>query len=177
MGDILDAVGRDGIVERIGGDVETNVRTEGLMRIADFLSQEDVLIGVTAADKSDLLTKVSAHAAGKLSIDCPNIVHALIARETLGSTGMGGGIALPHARLPQIAKPFGVFVRLAKPIAFDAIDGAPIDLAFLLLLPNFPASVQLPALACVARQLREPSTASAVRRAASSKALFDAVAG
>jgi nitrogen PTS system EIIA component len=97
-------------------------------------------------------------------------------REELGSTGTGGGIALPHARLAGVKKPFALLARLAKAIDFDAIDGRPVDVVCLLLLPTNSQGEQLNALACAARALRDPGAVRNVRRAADAAALYDALA-
>ena len=99
---------------------------------------------------------------------------ALDKREALGSTGMGGGIAVPHARLPGLARPFGLMVRLRKPIDFDAVDGEPVDIVFLLLLPE-PGSTQ--ALAMVARKLRDRSLLEKFRSAKDARELHALIAG
>jgi nitrogen PTS system EIIA component len=99
----------------------------------------------------------------------------LLQREQLGSTGTGGGIALPHARLVGVDKPFGMLVRLAKPIDFDAIDGKPVDIAFLLLLPAGAQGEQLNALASVARKLRDAEVLRTVRGARDGNALYEAL--
>ena len=93
------------------------------MNIADFLSPTDVMIDVAAADKQKLLSELARKAAAIIDVPPEHILAELFKREELGSTGVGGGVALPHARFQQIAKPFGMFVRLRKPIAFDAVDG------------------------------------------------------
>ena len=99
----------------------------------------------------------------------------LMKREEFGSTGMGGGVAIPHARFHQINKPFGLLVRLRKPIDFDAVDGKPVDIVFLLLLPNRQDSQGLAALACVARKLREPAITAALRSAPDGEELYHAL--
>jgi PTS system nitrogen regulatory IIA component len=94
-----------------------------------------------------------------------HILAELSKREELGSTGVGNGIAIPHARFPEIDKAFGMLLRLRQPIDFDALDGKPIDLVFLLLLPESTKGEQLTALACVARKLRSPAVTAALRHA------------
>jgi PTS system nitrogen regulatory IIA component len=84
-------------------------------------------------------------------------------------------IAIPHARFHQINKPFGLLVRLRKPIDFDAVDGKPVDIVFLLLLPNRQDSQGLAALACVARKLREPAITAALRSAPDGEELYHAL--
>jgi PTS system nitrogen regulatory IIA component len=86
-------------------------------------------------------------------------------REELGSTGMGGGVAIPHARFHHLRKPFGMLVRLKKPIEFDAVDGKRVDTVALLLLPDVHEGERLGALACFARKLRDPVVMTALRRA------------
>jgi PTS system nitrogen regulatory IIA component len=86
---------------------------------------------------------------------------------------MGGGVAIPHARIEHLIRPFGILARLRKPIDFDAIDGQPVDLVFLLLLPTSEPAEQLSTLASVARRLREPSTARELRRAVDNATLYD----
>jgi PTS system nitrogen regulatory IIA component len=85
---------------------------------------------------------------------------------------MGDGVALPHARLQQVKKPFGILVRLRKPIDFDAVDGQKVDLVFLLLLPEAQSDRGLGALACAARKLREPGVAAALRSARDGAELY-----
>jgi PTS system nitrogen regulatory IIA component len=145
------------------------------MHIADLLTPDNVVLDLKANDKADLLAKLAKLAASRVPVPEGEIVQALTAREALGSTGMGGGIALPHARLAGVANPTGIFARLKQPIGFDAVDGSPVDLVFLLLLPDFPKSVQLPALACVARGLRDPHVSATVRKAGNQEQMFAAV--
>src|SRR3974390_1648614 len=124
------------------------------MQISDFLSRENVLFNARLGDKNELLEKLALAASTKISVPAGEILAELTNREKLGSTGLGDGIAVPHARLSSIIKPFGVFARLKQPIDFDAIDGKPVDIVFLLLLPPKTQSEPLRALACVARKLR-----------------------
>ena len=147
-----------------------------VVEIKDFLAPSQAMIGVRAADKNRLLRELARRAAGALQLNEDMVSAALLKRESLGSTGTGAGIALPHARLESIAKPFGMLVRLAKAMDFDAIDGRPVDVVFLLLLPAEPRGEQLNALACVARQLRDAQTIRDVRHAADDAALYRAVA-
>ena len=99
------------------------------------------------------------------AVDVPpdRILSELRKREELGSTGVGGGVAIPHARFHQLSKPLGMLLRLKKAIDFDAVDGKPVDTVFLLLLPERSDGDQLGALACIARKLRDPATIAAVR--------------
>lgn len=143
------------------------------MDISDFLLPANVLLDRRIADKPRLLQELARIAGPALKVPGDRIGSELAKRESLGSTGTGGGIAIPHARFEEIDKPFGIFVRLSRPIGFDAIDDRPVDLVFLLLLPAGREAEQFNALACVARRLRDPETASRLRRAATAKELYD----
>jgi nitrogen PTS system EIIA component len=135
------------------------------MEIRDFLSPMDVLVDARVSDKAQLLQELSQRAAAALGLPADLVAAAILKREELGSTGVGGGVAIPHARVQEVKKPFGILARLRRPIEFDAIDGRPVDLVFLLLLPTTPAGEQLNALAAVSRKLRKPEIRGALRRA------------
>ena len=126
-----------------------------------------------ASDKSQLLRELSERAAKLLAIDTQTILDALRSREMLGSTGVGHGIALPHARVAGLEQFFGLFARLERAINFDAIDDRPIDLVFLLLIPEQAGDDHLAALACVSRRLRDRGVADGLRAAKTSAELYD----
>lgn len=134
------------------------------------------MVDVRAADKGKLLRDLAQVAASALQMPPELIAAELNKREELGSTGMGNGIAIPHARFAALAKPFGILARLKHPIDFDAIDGERVDLIFVLLLPASPDGEQLGALACVARQLRLPSVIDQLRRLKQPAELYAAIA-
>jgi nitrogen PTS system EIIA component len=135
------------------------------MEVGDLISPSHVIVGLRVSDKSRLLDELARRAAGSLDLSAQEIASALIKREELGSTGTGGGVALPHARFPGLSKPFGLLVRLSKAIDFDAIDGNPVDIVCLVLLPASAQESQLNALACVARTLRNADVVRGIRRA------------
>jgi nitrogen PTS system EIIA component len=135
------------------------------MKVSDFLSAADVTIDAAFADKRKLLEELARRAAPRVDLDPLLILAELEKREELGSTGMGGGVAVPHARFHQLRKPFGMLVRLKKPIEFDAVDGKPVDTIALLLLPDPRQGEQIGALACIARKLRDPLVMKALRKA------------
>ncbi len=139
--------------------------------IGEFLTPDDVVLDLRVADKRRLLEDLAQRVAKPARIEPQVIVEALNARETLGSTGMGAGIAIPHARLASLSRPVGLFARLRPQVAFDAIDGQRIDLVFLLLLPIEGRGEHLNALAGVARRLRSDATTAALRAARSREAL------
>jgi PTS system nitrogen regulatory IIA component len=88
----------------------------------DFLQPAHALINVRATDKATLIQNLASRAATALDVPADRISAELLKREALGSTGTGGAIAIPHARMPQLKKPFGMLVRLQNPIYFNAID-------------------------------------------------------
>ena len=135
------------------------------MKVSDFLSAADVTIDAAFADKQKLLEELARRAAPRVDLDSVLILAELEKREELGSTGMGGGVAVPHARFHQLRRPFGMLVRLKKPVEFDAVDGKPVDTIALLLLPDARQGEQLGALACIARKLRDPAVIAALRKA------------
>ena len=144
------------------------------MQIATFFSASDALLDVPAPDKTRLLKDLCARAAVTLKLDQDRIATEILNREELGSTGVGGGVAIPHSRFPDLREPFGMLARLRRPIDFNAIDGQLVDIVFLLLLPVAEGE-QLNALAAVARKLRNPDTIRDLRRAADNAGLHRAM--
>jgi nitrogen PTS system EIIA component len=145
------------------------------MKISDFLSQADVELDVRAGDKIRLLRQLSTRAATQLGLNPNEVATEIAKREELGSTGVGNGVALPHARVRGLKVPFGLFARLTHAIDFEAIDDQSVDLVFLLLLPDVSGDSQLNALACVARTFRDPQTLQRIRAAGDRGALFRAI--
>ncbi len=142
------------------------------MQIDDFLGEADVSLDVQATDKPSLLRSLSANAAAAVGLDSELVFAEINRREALGSTGIGKGVAIPHARIPGLAKRHGVLARLATPIPFDAVDEQPVDIVFLVLLPEAKQGEQLNALACVARKLRDPASVADLRRAHTANDLY-----
>jgi PTS system nitrogen regulatory IIA component len=145
------------------------------MKISDFLTQTETLLNIRVSDKEQLLQELARKAATKVKVSEDEILSALLKRESLGSTGMGSGVAIPHARFPAIEKPFGIIAKLKQPIDFDAIDGQPVDIVFVLLLPTAAEGEQLGALACVARKLRAADDLVQLRRAKNGSELYAAL--
>lgn len=135
----------------------------------------DVLIDILASSKAKLLKLLSEKAAAASGIDEHEILSALRSRESLGSTGIGAGIAIPHAPVPGITGPFGLFIRLAKPIEFEAIDDEPVDLVCLMLIPPGEQTQYLKLLSNIARQLRSPETVRKIRSATDSEQIYSAI--
>ena len=147
------------------------------MDIADLIAPQCVVASLQAGDKAQLLRELSERAARQLGIDGEKILDALRSRERLGSTGVGQGIALPHARIAGLERFFGLFVRLSRPINFDAIDAAPVDLVFLLLIPELAGNEHLAALATVSRRLRRREVAAQIRGARAGPEVYEILTG
>ena len=145
------------------------------MTIKDFLSPSHVAIDVRAGDKASLLRELADRAASALNLSADAVASEIEKRDELGSTGLGGGISIPHARFREVKKPFGMLVRLKQAVEYEAIDGQPVDLVFLLLLPAASQVDQLNALAAVARKLRDADVLRKLRAANSGAELYRAV--
>jgi PTS system nitrogen regulatory IIA component len=122
------------------------------------------------------LRELAAKAALSLKLHVDQVAPLLLKREDLGSTGIGHGVAIPHARLAELDRPFGLLARLKQPIEFDAIDGQAVDIVFVLLLPAAAENGQLGALALVARTLRPSEVLAGLRRAKTVSEIYSAVA-
>jgi len=142
------------------------------MDLSDLISPEAIIPALKANSKKQALQAVAEKAAQNTGIDERAIFETLLQREKLGSTGVGGGIAIPHGKLPKLTRIFGLFARLARPIDFEALDDQPVDLIFLLLAPEGSGADQLKALARIARHLREPGVAGKLRASADQAALY-----
>ncbi len=145
------------------------------MKLTDLLQPDRIILGLKAADKGQALAEIAKRASSHLPIQAPSILAALLAREKLGSTGFGRGFALPHVRIEGIESLFGLMVRLAKPIDYEAIDEKPVDVLFLLLIPVDKGNEHVAALAAVSRSMREQAVLDSVRKAGSSSALLNAL--
>ena len=147
------------------------------MDIADLITAQRVIATLQAGDKPQHLRELSERTAKQLGIGSGAILEALRSREMLGSTGVGQGIALPHARIAGLDHFFGLFARLERPINFDAIDDGPVDLVCLLLIPEQAGSKHLAALAAVSRRLRQRQVAVRLRSAKASSELYEILTG
>lgn len=142
------------------------------MEVTELIQPEQVLC-LHAGKKAQLLQDLVRRAAKASGLDVQAILDPVMAREALGSTGVGNGIAIPHARVPGIARFHALFAKLDKPIDFDAVDGQPVDLIVLLLVPEQAQKEHLTALACLSRRLREPEVARQLRALDEPKALYE----
>jgi PTS system nitrogen regulatory IIA component len=145
------------------------------MKIKDFLSASDVALDVRAKDKPSVLRELATRAASALGLPADAVATEIEKRDELGSTGIGGGVSIPHARFREVKSASGLLVRLEQPIEFDAIDGQPVDIVFLLVLPAASQLDQLNALAAVARKLRDRDVLRKLRAATTATELYRAV--
>jgi PTS system nitrogen regulatory IIA component len=145
--------------------------------LSEILSIHAVDADLVAANKKALIQQLGA-AAGRLSgVPAKQIVACLNAREKVGSTGFGAGTAIPHGKIEGLPRVFGYFARLSQPVDFQAIDGMPVDLVFLLLSPPDAGADHLKSLAMVSRVFRDRQTLAKLRGARSKDALFALLAG
>jgi PTS system nitrogen regulatory IIA component len=142
------------------------------MLLSDFISPDSVVSSLKAKTKKQLLQDLSARAARLTGLQERDVFDVLLQRERLGSTGLGHGIAIPHGKLAGLKRIVGIFARLAEPIEFDAVDGAPVDIVFLLLAPEGAGADHLKALARISRLLREGSAVEKLRASKDAAALY-----
>ncbi|HEY0442557.1 MAG TPA: PTS IIA-like nitrogen regulatory protein PtsN [Xanthobacteraceae bacterium] len=142
------------------------------MPIDDLLTPAAVIPALKVNNKKQALQELSAKAAGLSGQSERAILDVLMQREKLGSTAVGGGVAIPHGKLPKLENLVGLFARLARPIDFEALDGQQVDLIFLLLAPEGAGADHLKALARVARLLRDPDVGRKLRDSLDAEALF-----
>jgi PTS system nitrogen regulatory IIA component len=148
-----------------------------MTELSDLITPATVVSGVVAANKKNLLQQLAAIAERAWGVDAKRVAERLAEREKLGSTGFGGGIALPHGRIDSIPHVAGVFVRLDRPVDFGAIDELPVDLVFMLLSPPDAGADHLKALASASRRLRDRGFAAKLRGAGSTDALYALLTG
>lgn len=141
------------------------------MEISDLL-QPDAVITLKASSKKQVLQELAKKAAAVTGVGERKIFDTLLERERLGTTGVGNGIAIPHGKLAELDRLYGVFARLEKPVDFEAIDDHPVDLIFLLLAPEQAGADHLKALARVSRLLRDPANCDKLRGAANTDGLY-----
>ena len=133
------------------------------MQLADILAPHSVRVIGSLTSKKRLFQELAEIAASLTGLTPGVLFDALQERESLGPTGVGNGIALPHARVAGLERVSGVFVRLEKPLAFDAVDRQPVDLVFALLAPDDAGVDHLKALALASRKLRNPTVCTKLR--------------
>jgi PTS system nitrogen regulatory IIA component len=142
------------------------------MDIGDWLDRSGIVYRSSADSKRQALAAAADAAAKVLKLKSTDILDALMEREAQGSTGVGRGVAVPHARLPGLDRMHAVFVRLEKPVAFEAVDDQPVDILFVLFAPEGAEAQHLRALARVSRLLRQGDLREHLRQARTPDALY-----
>lgn len=133
------------------------------MNLSKILKPEAVKVVSSASSKKRLLQDLGDIAFSAYGLSAPDSVEALMERESLGPTGVGHGVALPHARMPGLESVVGAFLLLEKPVDFDSVDRQPVDIVFALFAPEEAGVEHLKALALVSRTLREPALCAKLR--------------
>src|ERR1700704_3147706 len=146
------------------------------MLLTDLVAPNAIIPALKVNSKKQILQELAAKAAELSGQSERTVLETLQQREKLGSTGVGGGVAIPHGKLPKLGKLFGLFARLERPVDFEALDGQTVDLVFLLLAPETAGADHLKALARVARLLRDPDIARKLRESRDAEALYSVLA-
>ncbi|MEE8393300.1 MAG: PTS IIA-like nitrogen regulatory protein PtsN [Rhodospirillales bacterium] len=142
------------------------------MDISDLITAQSVIAGLRATSKKQALQDLSQRAAEITGLHERAVFDVLMEREKLGTTGVGSGIAIPHGKLPNLDRLYGLFARLEKPIDFHSIDEQPVDLIFLLLAPETAGADHLKALSRVSRLLRDKAVCKKLRGTKDDEALY-----
>lgn len=142
------------------------------MDLGDLLTKDGVVPGLKARTKKHALQELAEKAAATSGLPSRDILEGLMQRERLGSTGLGRGIAIPHAKFKQLEKIICLFARLDEPVEFDALDGEPVDLVFVLLAPEHASGDHLKALARISRLLRDAETLDRLRSSRDKTVLY-----
>jgi PTS system nitrogen regulatory IIA component len=146
------------------------------MPTTDLVAPNAIIPALKVNGKKQALQEIATKAAELTGQSERAIFEILLQREKLGSTGVGNGVAIPHGKLPKLNKVFGLFARLDRAVDFEALDGRPVDLIFLLLAPEGAGADHLKALARVARLLRDPEVARKLRESRNAEALYAVLA-
>jgi len=150
--------------------------SERPMTITDLVAPEAILPALKVNSKKQALQELAAKAAELSGQNERAVFEVLLQREKLGTTAVGYGVAIPHGKLPKLEKLFGLFARLERPIDFEAMDGQPVDLVFLLLAPEGAGADHLKALARIARLLRDQDVAKKLRASRDAQAIYSVLA-
>ena len=142
------------------------------MPLDDLVTPSAVVASLKANSKKQALQELAEKAAQLSGMAAREIFDALIQRERLGTTAIGSGIAIPHGKLSKCSKIFGVFARLERPVDFEALDDAPVDIVFLLVAPESAGADHLNALSRIARLLRDSRIVNTLRATTDPSALY-----
>lgn len=147
------------------------------MDLHDFLSPDAVVADLRATSKKQLLQQLAHRAAAITGLEERRVLDTILERERLGSTGFGGGVAIPHGKIEGLSRVFGLFARLGTAVDYDALDRQPVDLVFLLLAPQGAGADHLKALAAVSRTFRDRAITAKLRGSTSADALYAMLTG
>ncbi|MDH3241082.1 MAG: PTS IIA-like nitrogen regulatory protein PtsN [Alphaproteobacteria bacterium] len=142
------------------------------MEISDLITPATVIPALKVTSKKQALQELARLSAEITSLDERTVFEILVERERLGTTGVGGGVAIPHGKHAGLDRLYGLFARLEQPVDYDSIDEQPVDLIFLLLAPEAAGADHLKALARVSRKLRDRDTCEKLRGSESADALY-----
>jgi PTS system nitrogen regulatory IIA component len=142
------------------------------MLLSELLASEAIIPALRVNGKKQALQELSDRAAIVSGLSARGIFDSILQRERLGPTGVGDGVAIPHGKLVKCERIFGVFARLERAIDFEALDGLPVDLIFLLIAPESAGADHLKALAMIARKLRNPTLAAQLRATRDAAAIY-----
>ena len=142
------------------------------MLLSDLLAPQAVVPALKVNSKKQALQELAGRAAVACGRNEREVLEVLMQRERLGSTGIGNGIAIPHGKLAKLERLCGAFARLDRPVDFEALDGQPVDLMFLLLAPEGAGADHLKALARIARLLRDGKTTRKLRESRDAESLY-----
>jgi len=146
------------------------------MTLTDLIAPDAILPALKVNNKKKAIQELAARAAVLTGQSERAVLEILLQREKLGSTAVGNGVAIPHGKLSKLGRLFGLFARLERPVDFEALDGQPVDLVFLLLAPEAAGADHLKALARVARLLRDPEITKKLRESSDADALYAVLA-
>ena len=147
------------------------------MQLSEFLDFDAIKTSLSGGNKRSLLQQLAGLAGQRVGMDSAAILASLSERERLGSTGFGQGVAIPHGKIESLNRIYGLFVRLAEPVDYKALDRQPVDLVFLLLSPPEAGAEHLKALAAISRVTRHAATLEQMRGARSRDALAAVLMG
>ena len=142
------------------------------MDLGDLIARDGILPNLAATSKKQALHDMSERAAELTGLTVRDIFDTLLQRERLCSTGFGHGIAIPHVKFAALKSTFGLLARVAKPVEFEALDGEPVDLIFMLLSPEHAGGDHLKALARISRLVRQPGMLDRLRSAKDANSLY-----
>lgn len=141
------------------------------MKISDILKEKQIFLNVKASSKKEVLEEIADLSCSAAGCDSRNVFDALIERERLGTTGVGKGVAIPHARLAGLKELFCAFMRVPS-VDFESVDSKPVDLIFFLLVPEEAGADHLKALARISKILRNAGVCAQLRQAKNAKEIL-----